>query len=309
METNPTSRPLIPLHAFGHPSVNHSWPTAAGSRFEIEEKGHPMRFAIVQVVLLALWEVHAQTSPAPLTFEVASVKPSAPDAAGGGRLPMMREMMRNNRQPGVIPMTDPGRIRLENWALLDLIAAAYRVRATQVFGPSWLADQGFDIEAKVPGGAQKEQLNAMLQSLLEERFGLKVHRESQTKSGFALVVGKNGPKLEPAEPPPVPTPGLTEEEQKAKDKEQAQQHTAAMMKRMQERIQENRENGTPLGGISSASFDSITSEELAARLVKFAEAPVIDETGLTGKYSISIETWKNPDVRERYVNHRGGSLV
>ena len=259
-----------------------------------------MRFAIVQVVLLALWEVHAQTAPTPLTFEVASVKPSAPDAAGGGRFPMMREtmrqMMRNNRQPGLIPMTDPGRVRLENWALLDLIAAAYRVPATQVFGPSWLADQAFDIEAKMPGGTQKEQLNAMLQSLLEERFGLKVHRESQTKSGFALVVGKSGPKLKPAEPPPVPTPGLTGEEQKAKDKEQAQQQTDAMMKRMQERIQENRENGTPLGGISSASFDSITSEELAARLVKFAEAPVIDQTGLTGKYSVSIETWKSPDV-------------
>ena len=41
-----------------------------------------MRFFIVQVVLLALWEVHAQTAPTPLTFEDASVKPSAPDVAG-----------------------------------------------------------------------------------------------------------------------------------------------------------------------------------------------------------------------------------
>lgn len=67
---------------------------------------------------------------------------------------------------------------------------------------------------------------------------------------------------------------------------------AAMMQRMRE----NRENGTPLSGLSTASFDSITSEELAARLVRFAEAPVIDQTGLTGKYSVTIETWKNPDV-------------
>ena len=59
----------------------------------------------------------------------ASVKPAANDGPGGGRFPTMREMMRKMRQPGVIPMTDPGRIRLENWALLDLIAAAYRVRA------------------------------------------------------------------------------------------------------------------------------------------------------------------------------------
>jgi uncharacterized protein (TIGR03435 family) len=250
-----------------------------------------MRYVVCTAVALICANLRAQTPPARPQFEAASVKPAANDQP-----PMMREMMRKMRQPGVIPMTDPGRIRLENWALLDLVAAAYRVRATQVLGPSWLADQSFDIEAKLPGGGQKEQLNAMLQSLLEERFGLKVHRGSQTESGFALVVGKNGPKLKPAEPPSVPTPGLTEEDQKAKDKEQAQQNTAAMMKGMQERIQESRENGTPLGGLSSASFDSITSEELAARLVKFAGAPVIDETGLTGKYSVSIETWANPDV-------------
>jgi uncharacterized protein (TIGR03435 family) len=193
-------------------------------------------------------------------------------------------------------MANPGRIRLENWALLDLIAAAYRVRATQVSGAAWLADLVFDIEAKLPEGTQKEQLNAMMKSMLEERFGLRVHRESQTKSGFALVVGKNGPKLRPSEPPPAPSPGITEQERQANDKEQAQQSMATMMKRMRERIQENHESGTSLGGLRGASFNSITTEELASHLVGFTEAPVIDETGLTGKYSVSIETWKNPDV-------------
>jgi uncharacterized protein (TIGR03435 family) len=189
----------------------------------------------------------------------------------------------------MIPMDDPGRVRMENWALLDMIAAAYSVRANQVSGPSWLADQGFNIEAKVPEGTQKEQLNGMLQSLLEERFGLKVHRDSQTKSGFALVVGKNGPKLKPAEPPPTPAQGLTEEEQRAKVQQ-------ARVETLQKRMQENRENGTPLVGFSRANFGSITTEALAAQLVRFAEAPVLDETGLTGKYSVTIETWKNADV-------------
>jgi uncharacterized protein (TIGR03435 family) len=192
----------------------------------------------------------------------------------------------------MIPMDDPGRVRLENWALLDLIAAAYSVRATQVSGPAWLSDQIFDIEAKAPDGAPKEELNAMLQSLLEERFGLKVHRDTQTSQGFALVVGKNGPKLKPAEPPPAPAQELTEEEQRAKTKERGQTVLAAMMKR----VQENRENGTPLGGFNSSSWPSVTTEELASWLVRFAEAPVVDETGLTGKYSVTIETWKNADV-------------
>ena len=254
-----------------------------------------MRYVVGTAISLTCINLCAQIPPARPQFEVASVKP-ANDKTGPGRFPMMRALMRNGRRPGLIPMTDPGRIRLENWALLDLIAAAYSVRATQVSGPAWLADQGFDIEAKLPDGAPKEEVNAMLQSLLEERFGLKVHRETQTQSGFALVVGKNGPKLKPAEPPAAPAPGLTEQEQKARDKEQSQQRMAAMMKRMQERIQENRENGTPLGGLNTASWDSITTEELASRLARFAEAPVVDETGLTGKYSVTIETWKNADL-------------
>jgi uncharacterized protein (TIGR03435 family) len=190
----------------------------------------------------------------------------------------------------MIPMKDPGRVRIESWALLDLIAAAYRVRAAQVSGPPWLADQTFDIEAKVPDGASKEQVNAMLQSLLEERFGLQVHRNTQTKQGFALMVGKNGPKLKPAEAPAAPAQGLTEEEQRAKSREQGQTNRAAMMKR----IQEIRDSGA--SAISTAHWPSLTTEELASVLVRFAEAPVVDETGLTGNYSVNIDTWKDADV-------------
>jgi len=251
-----------------------------------------MRYLVSTAIALICASLHAQTPPAKPQFEVASVKPAANSETGPGGIPMMREMMRNARPPGVIPMTDPGRIRLENWALLDLIAAAYSVRAAQVSGPDWLSDLSFDIEAKVPEGTPKEQLNAMLQSLLEERFGLKVHRDTQTKQGFALVVGKNGPKLKPAEPPPALDPGLTEDERKAKQMQQVQTGMAAMMQRMQE----NRENGTPLGGFSRVNIASLTTGELASRLERFAEAPVVDETGLTGKYSVAIETWKNADV-------------
>jgi len=205
-------------------------------------------------------------------FEVASVKPSAPEAVDHSRL---REMLRELRPPGMIPMDDPGRVRLEDWTLLDLIAAAYSVRATEVSGPAWLSGQGFDIEAKVPDGTRKEELNAMLQSLLEARFGLQAHRITQTRQGFALKVGKNGPKLKPAEPPLDPRQSMAE---------------------AQERMRENRASGTAMAGLTRFSSRSITTEGLAARLVRFAEAPVIDETGLTGKYSLTLEMWKNPDV-------------
>ena len=186
-----------------------------------------------------------------------------------------------------IDLCDPGRVRLEGWDLLRLIAAAYSVRATDVSGPAWLGDQVFDIEAKVPEGTPKEQLNAMLQSLLEERFGLKVHRETQTRQGFALVIGKNGPKLKPAGFAADPPQPLTPEEQKAK----AQENLAATMKRMQQ----NRENGTPRPGLNWSHWDSVTTDRSATALGRFVQAPVVDMTGLTGKYEISVETWQATD--------------
>lgn len=249
-----------------------------------------MRLFVWTAMALICASLRAQTPSARPQFEVASVKAATTSGTQLDRFPMMREMMRNGRPPGDIPMADPGRIRLENWALVDLIAAAYRVRAVQVSGPAWLSDQVFDVEAKVAEGTPKEQVNAMLQSLLEDRFGLKAHRESQTKSGFALVVGKNGAKLKPAAAPVPLDPSLSEEEKRAKRKEGLEQAMAEMMAR----IKEKRESG--LNGLNAATWPSITMDEVASRLVRFTEAPVTNETGLTGAYSVSIETWRNTDV-------------
>jgi uncharacterized protein (TIGR03435 family) len=186
-------------------------------------------------------------------------------------------------------VTSQDRVRLKNWTLLDLIAAAYSVRATQVSGPAWLSDQAFDIEAKVPDGTPKEQLNAMLQSLLEERLALRVHRSTKTEQGFALVVGKDGPRLKPTAPRPAPDLGLTDEERMAQLQQKMQADMAATKERTHEKL-------AAVGPFSTQSWDSITMEELAAHLVRFAAAPVMDETGLTGKYSVKIETWQNADV-------------
>jgi len=62
-------------------------------------------------------------------------------------------------------------------------------------------DERFDIEAKLPGGAKQAEANEMLQALLAERFGLELHHEPRESSGFALVVSKQGPKLEEFSPP------------------------------------------------------------------------------------------------------------
>jgi uncharacterized protein (TIGR03435 family) len=184
-------------------------------------------------------------------------------------------------------MTGSDRVRLKNWSLVALIAAACNVPPTQVSGPAWLSDQDFDVEATVPPGTPKEALNAMLQSLLEERFGLKVHRVAKTEQGFALIVGKNGPNLKTSIPPPGVDPTLTKEEQMAQLQQKMQADLAAS--------KQSRQGPVSPGKSSTETWDSITTAELAAQLVRLADAPVIDETGLTGKYSVKIRTSSNSD--------------
>jgi uncharacterized protein (TIGR03435 family) len=72
-----------------------------------------------------------------------------------------------------------------------------------VTGPAWLGSERFDIEAKMPDGAQKDDAPAMLRALLEERFKLTAHKDKQEQTVLALVVGKDGPRLKDA---PAPEP-------------------------------------------------------------------------------------------------------
>jgi uncharacterized protein (TIGR03435 family) len=88
--------------------------------------------------------------------------------------------------------------------------AAYDIKTYQVNGPVWLNTERYDIVARVPAGATKEQVNVMWQKLLTERFGVVLHHESREFQVEELVIGKGGSKLkettwDPASPlPPGP---------------------------------------------------------------------------------------------------------
>jgi uncharacterized protein (TIGR03435 family) len=102
------------------------------------------------------------------------------------------------------------------------IRFAYKLRsidATRVELPSWARALRFDIEARGPASATKDQMRLMMQSLLADRFKLTLHREMRDLPVFALVAvkaGKIGPKIEihsdyppcadPAHPGPSATP-------------------------------------------------------------------------------------------------------
>lgn len=90
---------------------------------------------------------------------------------------------------------DPGFVLYRRQALKALLMKAFKISYNQCDGPSWLDQAHYDITAKVPETALQSEIPAMLQSLLVERFGLSFHWETRTEAGYALVVGKNGPRL------------------------------------------------------------------------------------------------------------------
>ena len=146
---------------------------------------------------LALTAIAAfsQTKPA---FEVATIKPSPPlDPAklaaamqAGGKLPVGANI-------------DALRAEYLYLDLKSLMTYAYGVKPYQITGPDWMSTARFDIVAKMPEGSKKDDAPKMLQSLLEERFKLTVHRTSAEHPVLALVSGKGGPKLKASAEKPV----------------------------------------------------------------------------------------------------------
>ena len=145
---------------------------------------------ISAAVVLAAGVAMGQTAAAGPAFEVASVKAAAPLDRG--------QLLSGQMHVGM--KIDAARVDIGSLSLADLIRVTYRVKSYQVSGPDWMASERFDVLAKLPEGASREQVPEMLQALLAERFKLTVHRESKEHAVYALVVGKNGPKLKESAP-------------------------------------------------------------------------------------------------------------
>jgi len=118
-----------------------------------------------------------------------------------------------------------GSLEARNTFLSFLISNAYGVRIAQIYdGPSWMRSDGYDISAKTGLSPEEPQkigtsldartadMNLRLQSLLEDRFRLRVHRETRQLPVFMLTVPKGGLKVQPADcvtrgPYRLPEPG------------------------------------------------------------------------------------------------------
>jgi uncharacterized protein (TIGR03435 family) len=138
----------------------------------------------------------AQTPPAVRSFDVATVKPSAPlDIA------RIRADAQAGKMPRFGPHIDASRAEYIYMTPKQLIAIAYHMKEYQISGPDWLGDEHFDIEATLPDGASRDDVPAMLESLLKERFRLTAHTATEQHKVLALLVGKDGPKLKEAAAP------------------------------------------------------------------------------------------------------------
>jgi uncharacterized protein (TIGR03435 family) len=196
-----------------------------------------------------------------LQFEVVSIRPAK-------AMPMGQMMIGMN--------TDRGMLRYTNVALRDCIREAYRVKDFQVVGPDWLASERFDIEAKLPDGASRDQVPEMLQAMLADRFRLIVHRDTKEHAIYALTVSKSGPKLKTAEPTDDGgKPGLDEKVDKMPSAVQGEVRRDAMFMQMGP------------GGMHLTAH-SITLANLAEMLSHFCERPVVDATGIEGNYAFEL---------------------
>ncbi|MGA8026264.1 MAG: M56 and DUF3738 domain-containing protein [Bryobacteraceae bacterium] len=216
------------------------------------------------------------TTPAP-SFEVASVKPNH----GAERFMGIR------RTPG-------GRFTATNITPKFLIEFAYNVKDPQISGgPSWITSERYDVEAKMDETSademqkmsqdlQDERLRLMMQSLLTDRFKLTLRRETKELPIYTLVVAKNGPKLHESE--------ITQGDSADASPPSKGQLPRGPMARM---------------GRGELTMNDASMAMLADSLSRQAGRNVLDETGLKGKYDITLH-WTPDESQAQGFGGPGG---
>ena len=240
-------------------------------------------------VALVAGAVHAQAPAAKLAFEVASIKPAAPmDPAA---------IMAGKAHVGM--KIDAARVDIGFLALGDLIRVAYKLKSYQLVGPDWingLNTQRWDIMAKMPPGANKDQVPEMLQTLLAERFKLEFHRETKEHSAYALTVAKSGLKMKEAPPDPDPKkaepapPGAEPTPPPGNDNPQIKMTGSGDTRTV---TVGGGEAGNMKMTVSPTGMhmeaEKMPMEGLIELLSKMTDRPVVDMTELKGKYQVALD--------------------
>jgi len=234
--------------------------------------------------------VAPQAAPTrPVQFEVASVKPCRDSLSSGGR--GGGGFGKSGGRAGGPGGLSPERLDLNCETAMALIRSAYVRFAGGHFhampgndppiegAPGWVNSDRYTIDAKAPSAAGQEMMRGpMLQALLEDRFHLKMHRESRDVPVWAMVVAKGGPKLKPFvegscvpfDPSKMtfpPTPRVIPPGQKS---------CRFFMEPAGQNI---------LANVEGARIGDFCTQFLGIVL----DRPVIDRTGLTGLFTFKVE--------------------
>ena len=186
--------------------------------------------------------------PAFDSFEVATIKPAAPDSRGR-----------------YVRMQSAHQLLAKNFTLKELVGFAYSLTPRAISGgPAWIESDRYDILAGTPGEVRPntdEQMQ-MVRKLLTDRFSLSFHREPKEFSIYALTVAKGGPRLKESSAPPDGLPDLVN-------------------------VVYPEDGGgvrivLPARNATMAQFAAMMNRAVLDR-------PVVDQTGLTGKYDFDLE--------------------
>jgi len=149
------------------------------------------------------------------------------------------------------PRLTNGRLVAENATMRTILQTAYGLSALQIAGPAWIDSDRFDLEAKSPAGIPDSAMMPMLQALLKERFQMAAHSETRSTAVYDLTVTKGGPKFLPFDPAKIPEP-------------------------------------PPRNGAAAMIIGPMTMEGLAGSLARAAGRPVVNKTGLEGRYFCAV---------------------
>ena len=209
-------------------------------------------------LLVAASTAFAQAKPA---FEVASIRPSA-DQVTGVRVGFQ---------------ATGSQVRVTGMSIKDYVGIAFGTRPQQIEGPEWIGSQRFDVVATIPDGVPSSQATAMLRTLLEDRFQLKVHRESKDLPVYVLGVSKAGARLTESKP----DPNATAEPAGTVNVSGGGNNTGV---------------GVNIGGGRSFAvadnqlqIRGMQMRDVAEVLTRFVDRVVVDQTGLTKTYDITLD--------------------
>ncbi len=255
------------------------------------------RFGIglVAGLMLMVGGAFGQTAAKGPSFDVATIKPSAPlDMA------KLAQQVQAGQMPNLGPNVGKSQATFNYMSLKDLIAFAYKLKPFQVTGPDWMGSTRFDITAKMPDGATRDDAPAMLEALLKDRFALVAHVTGEEHPVLALVVGKDGPKMKLA----TVTPKAIDENAPLKPGEMAMNGPDGPVRMtrsadgavinmgakgiMTQRVDmANKSMHLDSDGVTMAGFADALTQVL--QMGGTSNRQVVDQTGLKGYYQTSIE--------------------